>query len=26
VGTGLLSAIVHLPVKEMPYQSREQAA
>ncbi|MDA8664657.1 MFS transporter [Litoricolaceae bacterium] len=22
VGTGLLSAIVHLPVKEMPYQSR----
>ena len=26
VGTGLLSAIVHLPVREMPYQSREQAA
>ena len=26
VGTGLLSAIVHLPVKEMPYQSRAQAA
>ena len=26
VGTGLLSAIIHLPVKEMPYQSREQAA
>jgi MFS family permease len=26
VVTGLLSAIVHLPVKEMPYQSREQAA
>jgi predicted MFS family arabinose efflux permease len=26
VGTGLLSAIVHLPVKEIPYQSREQAA
>ena len=25
VGTGLLSAIVHLPVREMPYQSREQA-
>ena len=26
VGTGLLSAMVHLPVKEMPYQSRAQAA
>ena len=26
VGTGLLSAIVHLPVREMPYQSRAQAA